>query len=230
MFNKKILAFDTTNNTVSVAISHGENILAYREELTPSMQAESLLPMINVCLADAGLSYQEIEYLAVTNGPGSFTGIRIGLSAAKALLLSTKMQGGAVSNFIVHHFRTRQQISKDYDRIFIILYAHRNLLYMQEFYNDDIYSEPLLLDYEEAFKLIMKSAGTKIACGGNGLEAIYDKIKDLPGIMVLPRFSRIKALHICRYIASKGKNTNPEQIEPFYSNKKSLIYNPKLGY
>ncbi len=65
----KILAFDTANNTASVAISENENILACIEELRPSMQAENLMPMIEDVMKSAKCSYDDLDYLAVTNGP-----------------------------------------------------------------------------------------------------------------------------------------------------------------
>lgn len=87
----KILAFDTANNTASVALSDNDNILAYAEELRPSMQAENLMPMIEQVMKAAQCSYDELDYLAVTNGPGSFTGIRIGLAVAKGILFAKRI-------------------------------------------------------------------------------------------------------------------------------------------
>ena len=73
----RILAFDVSNNNCSVAISAGQEILAYEEDLRPSMQAEILILLIERALQSINYDYQDIDYLALTNGPGSFTGIRI---------------------------------------------------------------------------------------------------------------------------------------------------------
>ena len=59
----KILALDTANNSASVAISDGEKILAYKEELRPGMQAETIMPMIESALEEACLSYESIPEL-----------------------------------------------------------------------------------------------------------------------------------------------------------------------
>ena len=81
----RILAFDVSNNSCSVAISAGQEILAYREDLRPSMQAEILILLIERALQSINYDYKDIDYLALTNGPGSFTGIRIGLATAEGI-------------------------------------------------------------------------------------------------------------------------------------------------
>ena len=212
----KILAFDTTNNSVSVAISKGERILAYNEELRPSMQAETIVPMIEDTLKKAKLSYNQIDYLAVTNGPGSFTGIRIGLSVAKGILLSTAIKGIALSNFEFSHFRASTQI-KNYEKIYIFLNAYRGQVYSQVFNQIGQATAPILLSYEQAIELLEKEQGI-IGCAGSGVEPIYQKIKNIENIIILPRFARVKSMHICKYLANKlliGQ-TSPTIIEPLY--------------
>jgi tRNA threonylcarbamoyl adenosine modification protein YeaZ len=212
----KILAFDTTNNRASVAISSGNDILSYAEEHRPSMQAETILPMIERVLLDAGCSYKDISYLAVTNGPGSFTGIRIGLSVAKGILFGTNIQGIAVSNFEYAYFRSLGQI-KNYDKIYVFLNAYRSQLYMQVFNKNGKPELPLLIDYDAAIALLQQEK-CDIVCAGNGLEFIYPKIKNLPNIIILPRFARIKPSIICRYVVNKlllGQVIN-NLLEPLY--------------
>jgi tRNA threonylcarbamoyl adenosine modification protein YeaZ len=210
----KILAFDTSNNSCCVAISEGQTILAYIEDLTPSMQAQELVPMIEKALGKAELSYNDIDYMAVTNGPGSFTGIRIGLAAATGIMLGTDIKCTAVSNFEMSLYRAKQQI-KSYDKIVILLNAYRQQLYMQIF-EQNSEAEPALLEYEEAVEIINRLGG-KIAIAGSGAELIYPEIQHLKNIMILPRFTRIKALHICRYVddlIKSGKKLQP--LEPLY--------------
>lgn len=212
----KILAFDTTNNSVSVAISEGERILAYNEELRPSMQAETVVPMIEDSLKEAKLSYNGIDYLAVTNGPGSFTGIRIGLSVAKGILLATKIKGTTISNFEFSHFRASTQI-EDYKKIYIFLNAYRGQVYSQIFNQIGQASVPMLLSYEQAIELLEQEQGI-IGCAGSGIEPIYQRIKDMENIIILPRFTRVRSMHICKYLANKllTNQTLSITIEPLY--------------
>ncbi|MCC8369336.1 MAG: tRNA (adenosine(37)-N6)-threonylcarbamoyltransferase complex dimerization subunit type 1 TsaB [Rickettsia endosymbiont of Oxypoda opaca] len=212
----KILAFDTANNSASVALSENENILAYQEELSPSKQAEAILPMIEKVLESGKCKYEDIDYLAVTNGPGSFTGIRIGLAVAKAILFATKIKGLAVSNFEFAYFRAIEQV-KDYDKIYIFLNAYRGQLYSQIFNKMGEASKPTLIDYDFAINLLAQEKGN-IVCAGSGVEFIYPQIKHLPNLVILPRFARVKASIICKYVAAKlnaGQDIN-DSIEPLY--------------
>ncbi|AFC72566.1 putative glycoprotein endopeptidase [Rickettsia rhipicephali str. 3-7-female6-CWPP] len=213
----KILAFDTANNTASVAISENENILACIEELRPSMQAENLMQMIEDVMKSAKCSYDDLDYLAVTNGPGSFTGIRIGLASAKGILFSKEnIKAVAVSNFEYAYFRAITQV-KDYDKIYVFLNAYRSQLYMQVFHKSGKIEEPLLIDFKYAIKLLTNEKGN-IVCCGSGLEFIYHQIMHLPNIITLPRFARVKAWVTCRYIASRLSSDIKlnSSIEPLY--------------
>lgn len=212
----KILAFDTANNSASVAISRDQLILAYVEEPRAAMQAERILPMIEEALTSAGLCYSDIDYLALTNGPGSFTGIRIGLSVAKGILVSTNIQGAIVTNFEYSYFRAAAQVPH-YQKMFVLLNAYRGQLYSQTFTMDGAASPPRLLSYDHVTSLIEQEE-KNIVCTGNGVELIYEKIKNIKNVIVLPRFAKVKALHICRYIADKIATKQPlsSNIEPLY--------------
>jgi tRNA threonylcarbamoyl adenosine modification protein YeaZ len=213
----KILAFDTANNTASVALSDNDNILAYAEELRPSMQAENLMPMIEQVMKASQCLYDELDYLAVTNGPGSFTGIRIGLACAKGILFSKEnIKGVAVSNFEHAYFRAIGQV-KDYDKIYVFLNAYRSQLYLKIFDKSGKANEPLLIDFDYAIELLKNEKGNIICCG-SGLEFIYTQVKNLPNIIILPRFARVKAFIICRYVASLLANSAElnSAIEPLY--------------
>ncbi len=82
-----ILAFDTTQQACSAAISHDGALLAHRHVLMQRGHAEQLLPMIEAVRQQAGIDFAELSLLAVTIGPGTFTGVRVGLAAARALAL-----------------------------------------------------------------------------------------------------------------------------------------------
>ena len=83
-----LLAFDTTLAGCSVAIRSGGRLAARRFERIGRGHAEALLPMIEAARAEAGLDYRDFDALAVTLGPGTFTGVRVGLAAARALRLA----------------------------------------------------------------------------------------------------------------------------------------------
>jgi tRNA threonylcarbamoyladenosine biosynthesis protein TsaB len=87
----KILAVDTALGACSVAVLSGEQVLSHRYEIMGRGHAEALAPMIQRAMQDAGLSFADLERLAVTTGPGTFTGQRVGLAFMRGLRLALKL-------------------------------------------------------------------------------------------------------------------------------------------
>lgn len=85
----RLLLIETSSRLCSVAVAEGGRIIAEREDLNLQgfRHAEALHPMIKEVLAAAGLKVRDLTGIAAGQGPGSYTGLRIGLSAAKGLAL-----------------------------------------------------------------------------------------------------------------------------------------------
>jgi tRNA threonylcarbamoyladenosine biosynthesis protein TsaB len=83
-----ILALDTCLEACSVAVCDGDRVLAVRTEVMSRGHQERLAPMVAEAMADAGLAFAGLQRIAVTVGPGSFTGLRVGLAFGKAAALA----------------------------------------------------------------------------------------------------------------------------------------------
>src|SRR5690242_5133699 len=98
----KVLGLDSAGGQCAVAVLDGERVAAARAEAMVHGQAERLLPLIAETLAAAGVTPAALDLIAVTTGPGSFTGIRIGLAAARGLALATGRTVTGVGVFDVY--------------------------------------------------------------------------------------------------------------------------------
>jgi len=128
-----ILAFDTSVAAVSAALWRDGTVLAARREVMAQGQAEALMPLIESLMAEAGVSYGEFDRIAVTAGPGSFTGVRVGLAAARGIglaadkpvigVMTTEVLAAAVPEAERTHEKTRVLAAIDTKRG--DLYVHR---------------------------------------------------------------------------------------------------------
>jgi len=84
-----VLGIDTATRRASVGLIADGSILAEQSRLADASHAVSLLPLIDSVLAAAAVQVDELDAVAVSAGPGSFTGLRVGLSIAKGLTYAT---------------------------------------------------------------------------------------------------------------------------------------------
>jgi tRNA threonylcarbamoyladenosine biosynthesis protein TsaB len=94
-----VLAFDCAGRGCAAAVVAGGRVLARRSEPMERGQAAALVPLIEATLAAAGLTLRAVDLLAVTVGPGAFTGVRIGLAAARGLALATGLPLVGITSF-----------------------------------------------------------------------------------------------------------------------------------
>jgi len=83
-----LLAVDTTFGACSAAVLQGDHVLAQRFDVMARGHAEALAPMVEAVMRAADLSFDRLDRLAVTTGPGSFTGQRVGLAFMRGLRLA----------------------------------------------------------------------------------------------------------------------------------------------
>ncbi|OZB42500.1 MAG: tRNA (adenosine(37)-N6)-threonylcarbamoyltransferase complex dimerization subunit type 1 TsaB, partial [Alishewanella sp. 34-51-39] len=92
----KFLALDTSTEACSVALALDGQILAL-DEVCPQQHSKRILPMIQQLLADAGVSLNQLDGIIFGRGPGSFTGVRIGVSVAQGLAFGADLPVFGVS-------------------------------------------------------------------------------------------------------------------------------------
>lgn len=92
-----ILALDSALGACSAAVLSGGAVRARAYAAMQTGQAEALMPMAERVMAESGLAFGELDAVAATVGPGTFTGVRIGLAAARGLALALRIPGIGVT-------------------------------------------------------------------------------------------------------------------------------------
>ncbi|MCC3862355.1 tRNA (adenosine(37)-N6)-threonylcarbamoyltransferase complex dimerization subunit type 1 TsaB [Pseudemcibacter aquimaris] len=130
-----ILAFDTTLGACSVALLQDGNILSSKKEVRARGHVERLLPMVDEVINDAGIKLETVDLIAVTIGPGTFAGVRIGLSAAKGMALALDVPVIPVTSLEAIAFAAFRD-NDVLENVNICIDARRGEFYMQSFQSD----------------------------------------------------------------------------------------------
>ena len=147
-----LLAIDTAAPRLQLALLVGERADALVEDMAQG-QAERIFPAIDELLARNGVAYADLARIAVTTGPGSFTGLRIGLSAARGLGLALDIPVIGVPSLLALSLATQCEATA------VLLDARREEAYFQLFSGPAIpVSAPQLLPMDEARRRVPAGA------------------------------------------------------------------------
>lgn len=140
-----ILAIDTCLNACSAAVIDGARVLASRSEPMERGHQERLAPLVAEVMVEAGVAFADLERVAATVGPGSFTGLRVGLAFAKGLGLALERPVTGVG--------TLQAIAAsagERGRVAAVIDARREQVYLQAFNDGAPLGEPEALTAADA--------------------------------------------------------------------------------
>lgn len=97
--NMNILAIDTTSTGLSIALIKGDEMFSFTKEIGKSGHSATLMVEVDKLLKDKGVDVNTLDVVGVVVGPGSFTGIRIGVSAMTAIAFATGAKRVRVTSF-----------------------------------------------------------------------------------------------------------------------------------
>lgn len=161
-----VLAIDTCLFACSVAVVDGEQVLARRVEPMSRGHQERLAPLVQEAMAEAGLGFDKLERIGVTVGPGSFTGLRVGLAFAKGLASALSIPAVGIGSL---------EALADTERgnVVAVLDAKRGQVYLQAFSEGVPVSAPDALPIETAAARVAEFApDTLIGTGAALLAAV----------------------------------------------------------
>lgn len=139
------LAIDTAAPRLQLALLRADGVVDLSLDDIATGHAEILFDRLAVLLARNGLGHADVERIAVTTGPGSFTGLRIGLSAARGLGLARKLPVLGIPSLLAI------SLGVTAGPVTVLLDARRGEAYFQAFSAPGVAeTEPMLLPIEEA--------------------------------------------------------------------------------
>jgi len=129
----RLLAIDTTWEACSVGVIDGARIVT-RSEVIGRGHAEKLMPQVESAMAEAGVAFANLDRIAVTVGPGSFTGLRVGIAAARGFALVSGKPAIGIGVLDVHAAEARE--TQGAVPVLAVLAAGRGEVYGQCFAAD----------------------------------------------------------------------------------------------
>lgn len=128
-----LLFVDTAMNACSAAVEDGGIVTAHSRAMHRG-QAEMLAPFMAQVMAEGGIGFDRLEAVAVTVGPGTFTGLRVGMAAAKGVALARDIQ---VIGLTTLEIIAAQMADESNDRdILVVIESKRSDFYLQLFDRD----------------------------------------------------------------------------------------------
>lgn len=170
----KILAVDSSSVTASVAITENGKVLAENFINNGLTHSQTLMPMVEKTINESGISVKDIDFFAITHGPGSFTGVRIGIASVKGMAdaLDKKCLPISTLEAIAEPLRNEDVIAC------AVMDARCNQVYTAIFNKDKRLCDDKAVLIDELGEEL-KQYDKKIVFIGDGSVLCYDKLHEI---------------------------------------------------
>ncbi|MBG2875685.1 tRNA (adenosine(37)-N6)-threonylcarbamoyltransferase complex dimerization subunit type 1 TsaB [Proteus alimentorum] len=216
----RILAIDTATESCSVAVWN-EGVVASRFEISPREHTQKILPMVKSALEEANITLQSLDVLAFGRGPGSFTGVRIGVGVAQGIALGAELPMIGISSLATMAegvFRTT-----GIKHVLVAIDARMGEIYCAQYQRNGAGAwvgedTEAVMKPEQFIEALQSTTGTW-AMAGTGWQAYPDLKEALPFTVVetditLPAAQDMLPLAVSAW--HEGKATKVEDAEPVY--------------
>ncbi|MFZ5818158.1 MAG: tRNA (adenosine(37)-N6)-threonylcarbamoyltransferase complex dimerization subunit type 1 TsaB [Bacillota bacterium] len=228
----RVLALDTATSACTVAVVDGEAVLAELSLQVPRAHSTRLMPLIEQAIRESGMPKTELDAIAVGVGPGSFTGLRIGLATAKGLAFALGTRCVPVSTLAATAYGTGAQLGlvvplfdAKRDQVFTAVYAAGDRdpsTWVELMPPSHRPIEELAREVRELRAGLQHSWQFVTLCG----DAAYlhadrlglgEAVRVAPAASLLPRASAVAAVGI--HLLKRGGGVDPEALAPVYLRK-----------
>jgi tRNA threonylcarbamoyladenosine biosynthesis protein TsaB len=214
-----VLGLETATQVVGVAIGRPEGIIASFHSTRERRHAETLTPAIEFVCRQAQIDIDEIDVVAVDVGPGSFTGLRVGLATAKAIAYARgiPMVGLCSLDLIAHRARIADRV------ILSMIDARRDELYYamyrRAYAEIQRITEPRVGPLSEIAGQV-RTLGEDCLAVGDGVQRYYQLLRESGSVEVVCkgfRFPNAESLvEIGAEKAARGELVPESEIQPLY--------------
>lgn len=216
MKDLKILGIDTSGHVAAVAVCDDENCLGQSSVVTKLTHSQVIMPMMERVLKDCNLTLKDIDAFAVADGPGSYTGLRIGISAVKAVAYSLEKKCFGISTLMSLAYNCVASQS----RIVSVMKARPGIVYFACFKSDGNKLERLCDDKicteDEAVEYLMASDEDTVITGDIAVE-FFDKCKEINYVRLAPCELRLQsAVSLCMAAKNMHESVSPEMLNVSY--------------
>ncbi len=210
-----ILCLETSTAVCSVALVDKSNVIALRESLDGQNHAEKITIFIDEVMKEAGVKYQDLDAVAVSMGPGSYTGLRIGVSTAKGLCYAMEKPLIAVDTLaaMAEGFRVNESV------VFCPMIDARRMEVYSAFFNNDLEriseTQAIVVD-ENSFSDLKKNYHLYLF--GDGADKLASLFENEENITVTKNF-HCSAAYMAKLADDALKNkdfVDTAYFEPFY--------------
>jgi tRNA threonylcarbamoyladenosine biosynthesis protein TsaB len=197
-----VLGLDTCLAACSVAVLDGERVIAARAEVMARGHQERLAPMAQAVMAEAGLPFAALKRIGVTVGPGSFTGLRVGVAFAKGLAAALDVPAVGIGTL-------EALAAQGQGLVFAAIDARRDQLYLQAFEDGQPLMAPDALHCDVAAARLAEIAGGRpLTLVGSGAPLLAPTV---PGARTLTA-EGADARDVARLAAVRS----PAPLKPLY--------------
>jgi len=237
MSNHHILQIETATPVCSVALSTNGETIAFRDVNEPNIHASRLTLLISELLEETGLGFKDLAGVAVSKGPGSYTGLRIGVSTAKGLCYATDLPLIGVDTLegMVAGFKELYPgVCAGYARLCPMIDARRMEVYLAIYDQTLQPVMPVSAVVIDAQSFSTEETDRKIVLFGSGADKLKGLFSDNDEVHVVTGF-----LNSARFLSHKayqaflaGEFVDVAYFEPYYLKEfvttvpKNLTTNP----